>query len=160
MVDKLAVFLVLQAIELVRIADKSINHSFEDLVELLCDKALLEGIFVITADIAIKESIQKGPKFQEIVAEVFPFHVAHSSLAHAGIKIILDLSAGLERIIDFPVVNTEVELLFEIAKDGVVKDNEFLVNIDGFILYSKIQVIGLSVFYERVLLNGFVPVNR
>ena len=53
-----------------------------------------------------------------------------------------------------------MEFLFEIAKDRVVKDNEFLVNVDGLIFYSEIQVLGLSVLYERVLLNGFVPVDR
>lgn len=52
-----------------------------------------------------------------------------------------------------------MELVFEVAEDGVVEDDEFLVYVDGLVLDLEIEVVRLAFLDVGVLADGLVPVD-
>ena len=52
-----------------------------------------------------------------------------------------------------------MELVAEIFEHRVVEDDEFLVDVHGLVLDAQIEIVGLAVLDERMLLDGLVPVH-
>jgi len=159
MVHQLAVLLVLEVGEFAGISYEVVHHLLEDLFKVCDDQGFLDGGLVITAGIEGEECVQQVPEVLEVVAEVFPLHIAHLALADAGVQVALDLGRGLEVVRYVAQDDGEVELVAEIFEHRVIEDDEFLVDVHGLVLDAQIEIVGLAVLDERMLLDGLVPVH-